>query len=412
MAFWIIALLIAFLTAAPLVLVLLRARQTQGDTAANIAVEQQVYKDQLQEVDRDLSRDLLSDEAAKRARLEISRRMLDLDSKTKTATEGKALPVWLAGLAGIFVLVGGVALYLDLGAPNYKDLPLERRLQLAETMREARSSQETAEQTVQPSRAVETPDPEHLELLSKLRSALETRPDDLQGHMILARNAAAVGHYKVAYAAQARVIDLKAGTETAQDYADLADMMILAVGGYVSPEAETAVTKALNLDGSNGTALFYAGLMFAQTGRPDTAFNLWSKLLSASAPNDPWVPTIRGQIESLAQAAGVRYTLPPLAPVADTMLKGPTADDIEAAGDLDVEDRQAFIQSMVDQLSARLGNEGGTPEEWAQLISALGVLGETNRARAIWNEAQVLFGADPDATATVRRAAQSAGVTQ
>ena len=35
---------------------------------------------------------------------------------------------------------------------------------------------------------------------------------------------------------------------------------------------------------------------------------------------------------------------------------------------------------MVNQLSERLASEGGSPEEWARLIAALGVLGEGQRA--------------------------------
>ncbi|RPE71568.1 cytochrome c-type biogenesis protein CcmH [Pacificibacter maritimus] len=407
MTFWIIVFIIAVLTTAPLVLVLLRARRDDDAMQGDTAVEQKVYKDQLREVDRDLARGLLSVEAAQRARLEISRRILDLDSAALRQTKGKALPLWLAATAGLFVLLGGIGLYAKMGAPNYMDLPLERRLQMAENLRDTRPTQAKAEETAPIEQAFPSADPQHLALLEKLRTALEDRPDDLQGHLILTRNAASVGLYQEAYRVQSRVIELKGLSATAQDYADLADMMILSVGGYVSPEAEQAISKSLSLDADNGTARYYAGLMFVQTGRPDTAFQLWNALLNDSTADDPWVPAIRSQIESLAQAAGIRYTLPPLPAPA---LKGPTQDDIEAASDMSDEDRDAFVRSMVDQLSARLANQGGAPQEWAQLISALGVLGDTSRARAIWTEAQVLFSTDPDATALIRNAAQSAGV--
>lgn len=410
MIFWIIATIIALLAIAPLVVVLYRNRGSNMDETGNTAVELQVYKDQLAEVDRDVTRGMLSDTAAKRARLEISRRMLDLDSKRGRAhINDPALPLWAAVAIGATVLGGGVWLYADMGAPKYKDLPLQTRLAMAQDLRETRPSQTIAEQSAPASPALETPDPEHLKLLEQLRDALKTRPDDLQGHMLLARNASVVGEYRDAYAAQQRVIAIKGDAATTDDFASLADMMILAVGGYVSPQAETAITKSLALDGNNGTANYYAGLMFAQTGRPDRTFQIWSRLLSNSAPDDLWVPPVRGQIESIAQAAGVRYTLPPLA---NSPLKGPTADDIEAAADMDAGDRMDFIRSMVDQLSARLANEGGSPDEWARLISSLGVLGDTSRATAIWNEAQVLFGSDPNALATVRQAAQAAGIRQ
>jgi cytochrome c-type biogenesis protein CcmH len=409
MPFWIIATIIAVLATAPLVLVLLRNRGSNADDDGNTAVELRVYKDQLSEVDRDLTRGLLSETAAKRARLEISRRMLEADSNRGThVTKDSALPVWAALLVGAVVLGGGIWLYTVEGAPNYPDLPLQTRLAMAQEIRDTRPSQAVAEDTAPASPPLETPAPEHLKLLDKLRAALKNRPDDLQGHMLLARNASVVGEYRDAYAAQQRVITIKGDGASAEDFASLADMMILAVGGYVSPEAEAAITKSLARDAQNGTANYYAGLMFAQTGRPDMTFQIWSRLLSNSAPDDLWVPPVRGQIEAVAQAAGVRYTLPPLA----NPLKGPTADDVEAAADMDAGDRMDFIRSMVDQLSARLANDGGSPDEWARLISSLGVLGDTSRARAIWAEAQVIFGSDANALDTVRAAAQSAGIAQ
>ena len=75
-------------------------------------------------------------------------------------------------------------------------------------------------------------------------------------------------------------------------------------------------------------------------------------------------------------------------------------------------DQNAMIEGMVARLSDRLATEGGTPEEWARLIGAYGVLGESDRAAAIWAEAQDVFATSPQALATIRTAAVSAGVAQ
>ncbi len=60
------------------------------------------------------------------------------------------------------------------------------------------------------------------------------------------------------------------------------------------------------------------------------------------------------------------------------------------------EDRMDMIRSMVDGLSDRLATDGGPPEDWARLINALGVLGDTEQAAAIWTEAQSVFADTPD----------------
>ncbi|WP_439105372.1 c-type cytochrome biogenesis protein CcmI [Celeribacter marinus] len=411
MTFWIIALVIALLAAAPLALAFRRARGLGRLDTSKADVEMSVYRDQLSEVDRDFERGVFSPEDAKRAKLEISRRLLETDAARPASHSGDGKASLLGALAlGGVIISAGLWLYSDLGAPNYEDLPLSRRFEMAAQARADRPAQIEAEATARPAAAIQEPDARHLELLEKLRSALIERPDDLQGYMLLARNEAVVGNYKEAYTAQQEVVRLKAAAATADDYADLADMMILAAGGFVSPEAENALSKALSLDPQNGPAIYYSGLMFAQTGRPDMTFRLWSGLLSSSAPDAPWVPPVRAQIEAVAQAAGVKYTLPPLSD--GGALNGPTAEDIENAADMTPQERQEMIRGMVEGLSARLANSGGTAEEWSRLISSLAMLGEMDRATAIWKEAQVIFGATPEAMAIVRGGAVQAGIVQ
>ncbi|MEL7116939.1 MAG: c-type cytochrome biogenesis protein CcmI, partial [Pseudomonadota bacterium] len=149
-----------------------------------------------------------------------------------------------------------------------------------------------------------------------------------------------------------------------------------------------------------------------QSGRYDIAYETWNTLLGQSRVSDPWVPLIMGQIEGIADAAGIRWRPPQLGSASPFKGPGPSAEDVEAASQMSAEDRAVMIRGMVESLSARLAQEGGAPEEWARLINALGVLGETDRARAIWIEAQAAFEPYPDAVDTIRLAAERAGVAQ
>ena len=155
-------------------------------------------------------------------------------------------------------------------------------------------------------------------------------------------------------------------------------MMILAAGGYVSPEAEAELTAALQLDPLNGTAtLLCRADVRCRLGRPDRAF----ALLGAAAgplgsPTDPWVAPIRGaDRRGRRRGRGDHATRCRPMPGAP----GPTAEDMAAAADMTPEERQAMIEGMVAQLSDRLATEGGPAEDWARLIGAYGVLGETDR---------------------------------
>jgi cytochrome c-type biogenesis protein CcmH len=67
--------------------------------------------------------------------------------------------------------------------------------------------------------------------------------------------------------------------------------------------------RGLELEPRNGTARYYAGLMYAQQGRPDLAFPIWRNLLAESTPDAPWLEPIRLQIEEVAALAGERVRL-------------------------------------------------------------------------------------------------------
>jgi cytochrome c-type biogenesis protein CcmH len=82
-----------------------------------------------------------------------------------------------------------------------------------------------------------------------------------------------------------------------------------------------------------------------------------------------------------------------------------------AAQDMSPEDRQAMIRSMVEGLNDRLATEGGTAQEWARLITALGNLGETDRAKAIFAEALTRFSGREAELGVINDAAAQGGLT-
>lgn len=403
MLFWTLSTALAALVALSLARALWRGGAGRAEAEADV----QVYRDQLREVERDLARGVIPAAEADRARIEISRKLLEADRsgrKAGTVARGSpAVPLVLIAAAA----AGAIGLYAMTGAPGYPDLPIAKRIARAEDFRESRPSQAAAEaEAVLPERPA--PAADYLELVERLRAAVAGKPDDITGQRLLARNEAVLGNFPAAIAAQRRVIELSGDAVTAEDYATLADTMILATGGYVSPEAEAALVRTLELDPKNGTARFYLGAMWAQTGRPDRAFVLWRDLLEEGPEEAPWIPAIRADIELLARAAGVNYRPPP----APGAAPGPDAAQMAAAAEMTPEERQQMIRGMVEQLSDRLATEGGPAADWARLITSLGVLGEGERAKAILAEAEGRFaGRDAD-LAVIRAAAVQAGVAE
>jgi cytochrome c-type biogenesis protein CcmH len=408
--FAIIALLVA------VVLVRAITRAGKGESADLRERAMRVYRDQLSEVDRDLARGTLQPVEADRLRLEIQRRILDLDRETAGGSGLKPAPraMQVVALGAVLVaILGSGAVYMGVGAVGYPDLPLVQRFADAAAVRANRPSQTELEARFKAA----FPDPEPFEgrdalepMVAQLRDALARRPEDVVGYGLLAQNEARLGNFTAAIAAQVRVIDVKGAEATDEDMAFLLDLMVLATGGWVSPEAEAIVERTLRLDPSNKIALYYLGRMYDQTGRQDMTFRVWRRLHELSAGDDPWMDEVRAALPELAKLSGEpRYTLPPLPAAAGA--RGPSAADMEAAQDMSDEDRAAMIESMVDGLMARLANDGGTAQDWAQLLRALSVLDRRDQAQAILQEARTVFASRADDLALINQMARDVGLS-
>ncbi|MDB6454829.1 c-type cytochrome biogenesis protein CcmI [Falsirhodobacter sp. 20TX0035] len=355
-----------------------------------------IYRDQLEEVDRDLARGTMAPDEADRARLEVSRRLLEADRRTVRAT-GRGSVV--AGALLVILTAAGVGLlYLRLGAPGYPDLPHAVRLAALEAARSARPTQAEAERQAPPVQA-ETPDPKFAALVGQLRAAVQRNPQDLRGQQLLARNEAALGNFPAAVEAQRQVLALKA-EPSAADHAALAELMIYAAGGYVSPEAEAVLTQSLRRDPKQPLALYLSGVTMAQGGRDDLAFRDWTRALDVAAPDAPWRATVLAAMPEIAARAGERWTPPEALP-------GPDAGGVAALQALPEADRNAAIAGMVDGLATRLKTTGGSAAEWARLINAYNVLGRADEAQTAAAKAAPLFTGEE--RAVIERAARSAG---
>lgn len=415
LGFWTVATALVAGVAAILILALRR-----GAADGTGMAELQIYRDQLSEVSRDVARGTIAPADEARIRTEIGRRLLEADRAARapvvSATDTATARIAASVVAGI--LIAAIGLYARWGAPAYPDLPLAARLAQSDAVMANRPDQAQAVTSAAPAPALPTPDAAFLDLMDKLRATIATRPDDVAGLALLARNEAALGNLAAAEAAQRQLIAAKGDAASADDHTGLAEVMIRAAGGYISPQAEAELVRALERDPANGAARYFSGLMFAQGGRYDRTFALWQPLIDEGPADAPWIAPIRAQMAEIAYRAGINYELPPEvgakagaeAGAGAGAGAGPDAADIAAAAGMSPEDRQAMIQGMVAQLSARLASEGGPAEDWAKLIRALGVLGDTDQAALIYAEAQARFSGDAAALSFLGEAALEAGL--
>lgn len=414
MLFWVIICAIALLSGLALVAPLWRATKTKESGHEDVAL----YRAQLAEVDRDLARGVLAEDEAARTRTEIARRLLAAD-QAAGAVMGNA-SLGLSRGAGVAVLATTIALavgiYVALGAFDstgpYPDLSRADRIAAGNALRANRLSQPEAEAAYGTEGAVlaEIP-PDYLAMIEQLRAVVPQNPDELQGWELLALHEARIGNYAAASRAQEQVLRLKGDAVTVADRIGLLDRLVTATNGYVTPQAEQVMLQVLEIDPRNVPARYYAGLLYAQTDRPDLALRLWRGVLESGDPQGLYVALANAQIADVAFAAGTEFdpaSITPRGPV--PAARGPSDEDIAAAADMSSEDRAQMIAGMVSQLSERLASEGGPASDWARLITALGVLNETGRAQMILDEARTAFAGQEADLALIEDAAAQAGL--
>jgi cytochrome c-type biogenesis protein CcmH len=396
MLFWIICFV---LTCAVVMLVITPLMRPPSHAAQDPQVA--LYKAQLAEVDRDVTREVLAPEEAERAKTEIARRLLAASGRDQSATESpynRGAAVVTAGL--LLALAGGV--YWQLGAPGYPDLPLKVRIANGDEFRANRPTQADAEAVAPVLDLPEFP-ADYVESVEKLRALVPLRPAEVEGWELLAYHESQMRNYPAAAAAQGQVVALKAANATVDDLIKHADLLAAAADGYVSPEVEMIVSRVLQIDPNNIAGRYYLGAMFDQTDRPDRALQLWRSILESGAAENFHLALARRFVGDAAVRAGTSYSPPPATDVA--------LEDVLGEDGLDPAARDAMIENMVSGLADRLATQGGPVNQWARLIVAYGVLGQMDDARAIFAEAQDVFGTSDEAVAVLNEAATRAGIT-
>lgn len=397
MLFWIICLVLTCVVAAVVVTPMLRPPEGAAEDP-----QVALYKAQLDEVDRDVARDVLAPEDAARAKTEIARRLLAASQQdTSARISPLSRPVVIVTVIALLGLAGGT--YWNLGAPGYPDLPLQTRIALGDEARANRPSQQEAEAAAP---ELEMPDvpADYLESVNQLRTIVPQRPDDLQGWGLLAYHESQLRRYAEAADAQERVLQLKGEAATAEDLIRYADLLVAAADGFISPEAEMIAQTILARDPDNIAGRYYLGAMYDQTDRPDLALRLWRSILEGGHQETFHIAAARAQIANTAVRAGVDYTPPP--PQESGL------DDLLSQAPDTPEDRAAMIEGMVAGLADRLATQGGPVTDWARLITSYGVMGRTEDARAILAEARDVFGSSQAALEVLENAATDAGLME
>lgn len=343
-----------------------------------------VYRDQLEELDRDLARGMIDENGAAAARREIERRILVEGSRVRVtpgaAAGRRLLP---AGLLALVVVAGAALIYGDLGSPGLPTLSLAMR---EEGVSPAMASEEQAQIN---------------DMIARLEQRLADDPTDVQGWLLLANSNAFIGRYGEAAQAMSEVLAIEpANGEWQSAYGEF---VALQHQGTVTPAARRAFESALALTPGEPIARYYLAIAEAQAGDVAAALAAWRELYAQTPADAAWREPLIARIAEAEQQLGLEPSdLPePAAPAqqagesGNSELRGPTEDDIAAAQDMSADDQLEMIRGMVAGLAERMENEPDNLEGWSRLAQSYGVLGQWDEAQEAYEHVLTLAPDDP-----------------
>lgn len=322
-----------------------------------------VYRDQLDEIDRDLSSGAIAAAEAEAARVEVSRRLIaaaEASAGAGAAPAPSRRPALRRIAAAVLTALplAGLGYYLATGSPEMPGQPLAERLARVHEGRGSSSDESAAMAAMVP----------------RVEAHLRSNPEDGRGWAVLGPAYMRLERFDDAARAYRNAIRLLG--EAGDRVADLGEALVGQAGGTVTLAAKAQFERAVALDRDQVSARFYLGLAARQSGQPEEARRIWEALLARAPAGAPWAGFVK---TALAELDGT----------------GPGVAAVDVPQAL-TDDQKTMVRGMIDQLAARLQKDGSDVEGWLRLVRSHMVMRETDKARAALAEARRALADMPD----------------
>src|SRR5665647_2415123 len=334
-----------------------------------------VYRDQLDEIDRDEAAGLVGGAEAEAARVEVSRRLIAAAEVAKAASvvaaPAPAGRYRFATLAAAILLLplGAGAIYLALGSPNLVPVSMDV----------------AAGEQALPSGIENT--------VAEVEAYLETNPKSGRGWELLAPVYLRLGRFDDAVKARRNALAIF-GPDAAR-LGDLGEAIVVASNGVVTPEARDLFTRANATDPEDVMAQYYLGLGAKQEGRRDEALQRWTALVSGAREGAEWLPMVKDALARIDEKTPAVVAAAPSAPSTAPAAVSPP------------EHNGSAIDAMVERLAQRLKNDGSDVQGWVQLVRSYRVLGKADKVKAAIADARAALANDKDALQRLDQGLQS-----
>lgn len=349
-----ISALLTLLVVAWLVWALLRTAKTDGISSERLNAS--IHRDQLQALEADLARGVISQQDFETTRDELQLRLLDDTESFEATPKKKTAGFWSAKRTAVAVAITlpvmALGLYLQLGTP--------------EAMNPVASGNANNDQLVQ--------------MVDSLAARLKDNPNDSNGWAMLARSYKALGRFEESRQAFEKAGDIvKTDPDLLIDHADVLGVL---AGNSLVGKPQQMIEAALRMNPEHPMSLMMAGVASYQNGDYPKAVTYWEKLLGLLQPGSPDALQVQANIDEArakgGQTAGPSNLLPP---VPEGAAAGMTPDK---------------INNMVDRLAARLKDNPDDLAGWARLARAYKVQNRLDDAAAAFAKTGKLLDTDPD----------------
>lgn len=282
--FFIVAALLVLAAVLFIVPPLLRKEPVQSLAADRRALNISIYQDQMKELGRELTSDVITAEQYARGREELERRMLDDVSVLEQAPAAKANELGRGTVLAVVLLAAlipmfAAGLYVQLGTPAALD-PAVARAVGAPTGVAGAGNDEGHDQII--------------EMIAALEQRLASNPDDAQGWSMLGRSYLWMQRFDLALPALERAVDLNDGDPRL--LVDYADALAMIGGQTLQGRPLQLITRALTLDPNNEKGLWLAGTAAYEQGDYAQALHFWQRLYRLVPPGSEAASAMEGNI--------------------------------------------------------------------------------------------------------------------
>ncbi len=382
MMFWILAALITLVSLISVGYPLFIKKQEFVDGKS---YDKTVYKDQLDEIDREVERGQIKSGEAELARTEIARRLIalgELESESSPKSSNAAIIAAVCALVLTPVLTG--VAYVSLGSPGRPDMPLQ-----------ARMSADPKTQSIE-------------ELIARAEARVQNARDDVRGWLVLAPVYMRLGRAADAVDAYQNIIRLS-GSKPEYESA-LGEALTAVADGMITAEARKRFEAAARADPNDAKAEYFLASALGQEGKHAESASAWETLIDKSPQDAPWLESANQELKRMRQLAGL--AAPNQTPAADNSAEpgSPTSEDIAAAATMSNADRNTMIANMVAQLAEKLEEDPSNLKGWLRIIRSYAVLGRKEDAATAWTKAGGVFADDPAAVQQLNALAETMNI--